>query len=144
MGVWYDHNNNIEALSACDPDKPPGTCLDIRAVNAGLETALKDFCKSLFTDIIHLKAVTSRIGEIDARYTAFVTENTKGKCPYCGYGDIKGAHNTGCSKSSRRQTTSDSHANKYWITSSGLLASFRMPAPTFSRRRSSSPAETPT
>ena len=94
VGVWYDHNNNIEALCACDPDKPPGTYLDIRAINADLETSLKDFGKSLFTDVIHLKAVTPRVGEIEAHYTAFVTENTKGKCPYCGYGDIKGAHNT--------------------------------------------------
>jgi hypothetical protein len=35
-----------------------------------------------------------RIGEIDAHYTAFATENTEGKCPCCGYGDIKGVHHT--------------------------------------------------
>jgi len=91
---WYDRNNNIEALCACNPDKPPATYADIRAISADLETALKDFCKSLFTDVIHLKAVTSRIGEIDAHYIAFVTENKEGKCPYCGYGDIKGVHHT--------------------------------------------------
>jgi hypothetical protein len=94
VAVWYDHNNDIEALCACDPNKLPATYADIRAINGDLETALRNFCKSLFTDVIHLKAVTSRIGEIDGHYTAFVTENQEGKCPYCGYGDIKGVHHT--------------------------------------------------
>jgi hypothetical protein len=91
---WYDHNNNIEALCACCPGKQPATYADIRAINADLESALKAFCKSLCSDVIHLKAVASRIGDIDAHYKAFVSENREGKCPYCGYGDIKGSHNT--------------------------------------------------
>jgi hypothetical protein len=94
ISVWYDHNNDIEALCSRDPVKVPATYPDIRAINAELEVALKDFCKSLFTDVIHLEAVTSRIGEIDAHYTAFVAQNKEGKCPYCGYGDIKGVHHT--------------------------------------------------
>jgi hypothetical protein len=94
VSKWYDHNNDIEALCACHPDRQPATYADIRAINADLETALKNFCKSLFTDVIHLKAVTSRIGDIDGHYKAFVAENKEGKCPYCGYGDIKGMHNT--------------------------------------------------
>ena len=91
---WYDHNNDIVALCGKDAVKTPGTYADIRAINTDLETALKAFCKSLFTDIIHLKAVTSRTAEIDAHYDAFVTENDEGKCPYCGYGDIKGQHHS--------------------------------------------------
>lgn len=94
VAIWYDHNNDIAALCACDPEKIPVTYADIKAINEDLEKALKDFCKSLFTDVIHLKAVSSRIGEIEAHYTAFVTENQEGKCPYCGYGDIKGPHHT--------------------------------------------------
>jgi hypothetical protein len=94
VSEWYSNNNDIEALCASNPDKPPATYADIRAINAELETALKDFCTSLFANVIHLKAVVSRIGEIDAHYTAFVAENTEGKCPYCGYGDIKGVHHT--------------------------------------------------
>jgi hypothetical protein len=91
---WYDHNNDIEAICACDPDKPPATYADIRIINADLETALKDFCKSLYGVVIGLKAVTSRIGRIDAHYDAFVTQNKNGKCPYCGCADIKGVYNT--------------------------------------------------
>jgi hypothetical protein len=94
VSKWYDHNNDIEALCACCPDKQPVTYADIRAISVDLETALKDFCKSLFTDVIHLKAVASRIGDIDGHYEAFITENEEGKCPYCGYGDIKGVHHT--------------------------------------------------
>jgi hypothetical protein len=91
---WYDYNNDIEALCACDPNKPPATYADLRKISADLEKEIKDFCKRLFTSVIHLKAVTSRIGEIEAHYAAFVAENTKGKCPYCGYGDINGVHHT--------------------------------------------------
>ncbi|MBK1883791.1 hypothetical protein JIN85_15340 [Luteolibacter pohnpeiensis] len=90
VGNWYDHNNDIEALCGNDPKKIPGTYADLRAINADLEKELKDFCKSLFTDVIHLKAVTRRTAEIDSHYDAFVTVNDEGKCPYCGYGDIKG------------------------------------------------------
>jgi hypothetical protein len=90
LALWYDHNNDIEVLCGNDPQKSPGTYSDIRAIDADLEKALKAFYLSLFTDVIHLKAVTSRSAEIDAHYDAFVTENKEGKCPYCGYGDIKG------------------------------------------------------
>ncbi len=92
ISVWYDHNNDIEALCACDPDRPPATYDDIHAIDPELGTALKDFCMGLFTDVIHLKAVSSRIGQIDEHYRAFVTENTKDRCPYCGYSDIMGPY----------------------------------------------------
>jgi len=89
VSVLYDNNNDIEALCANDPQKAPGTYADIGGINTDLEKELKAFFKSLFADVIHLKAVTSRTAEIDAHYDAFVTENDEGKCPYCGYGDIK-------------------------------------------------------
>lgn len=94
VSEWYDNNNDIEALCANDPQKEPGTYSDIQAINADLANALKTFCQSLFTDVIHLRAITSRAAEIDAHYDAFVTENDEGKCPYCGYGDIKGQHHS--------------------------------------------------
>jgi len=94
VSTWYDHNNDIEALCSCSPGKDPATYSDIRTISPDLAIALKDFCKGLFTDVIHLKAVASRIGDIDSHYEAFVTENKEGKCPYCGYGDIKGLHHT--------------------------------------------------
>jgi hypothetical protein len=91
---WYDHNNDIESLCANDPTKTPVTYAQIKAMSAQLESHLKAFCKSLFTDVIHLTAVTRRIGSIDAHYTEFTTKNDAGKCPYCGYGMIKGPHHS--------------------------------------------------
>jgi hypothetical protein len=94
VSEWYDHNNDIEALCRCLPNTEPATYTNIRNMSADLEPLLKEFCNSLFTDIIHLKAVASRIGYIADHYQAFVKENSGGKCPYCGYGDIKGLHHT--------------------------------------------------
>lgn len=87
--AWYDNNNDIEALCGNDPNKEPATYAQIAAVNVELGTQLKAFFQSLFTNVIGLKAVTRRTAEIDVHYDAFVTENDEGKCPYCGYGDIK-------------------------------------------------------
>jgi len=94
VAIWCDNNNDIEALCANDPRKTPGTYADIRTLNADLETALKDFCKSLFTHVIKLKAVTSRIGNIEEHYIEFAKANEEEKCPYCGYIDIRGANYT--------------------------------------------------
>ena len=94
VGLWYDHNNDIEALCGNDPQKLPGTYTDLRGMNADLEKELRAFCISLFTHVIHLKAVTNRTAEIVAHYDAFVAENDEGKCPYCGYGDIKGQNHS--------------------------------------------------
>jgi hypothetical protein len=91
---WYDNNNDIEALCANDPHKVPGTYSDFEAINSALASGLKTFCLSLFTDVIHLKAITRRTGEIQAHYDAFLIANDEGKCPYCGYGDIKGQHHS--------------------------------------------------
>src|SRR5581483_8913846 len=48
---WYDHNNDIAALCAGDPDTPPATYDDIAEINNQLATALKEFCKSLFSTV---------------------------------------------------------------------------------------------
>ena len=94
IAVWYDNNNDIEALCHNDTSKAPGTYNDVRAVNEKLETTLKAFCQGLFTNVIKLEAVTSRIGNLDSHYLEFVRTNKAGKCPYCGYNDIKGEHHS--------------------------------------------------
>lgn len=94
ISIWYDNNNDIEALCANDPQKSPVTYAEIQAINVDLEKELKAFCKSLFTDVIDLKSVTSRTSEIESHYDAFVAVNDEGKCPYCGYGDIRGQDQT--------------------------------------------------
>jgi 5-methylcytosine-specific restriction endonuclease McrA len=94
VAVWYDINNDIEALCSCDPTKVPATYSDVKAINDKLAEHLKDFCQDLFTDVIHLDAVTSRIGKIDGHYRGFVKVNKAGKCPYCGYNGIKGLNHS--------------------------------------------------
>ena len=94
FAAWYDNNNDIEALCSCDPAKVPGTYADVKKISEKLEAELKAFCQSLFTDVIDLGAVTSRIGEMNAHYNDFVKANKAGKCPYCGYNDIKGEHHS--------------------------------------------------
>ena len=94
VDTWYDNNNNIEALCSNDPAKPPGTYEDIRRMNVALSEALKTFFKSLWTEVLSLKAVKDHIGDIDDHYDAFVAVNDEGKCPYCGYNDIKGIYHT--------------------------------------------------
>jgi hypothetical protein len=90
LSIWYDHNNDIEALCANDAGKPPATYDDIEAMHADLAATLKVFCTSLFTNVIGLAPVRSRIGDIAGHYEVFVGANTKNKCPYCGFSDIKG------------------------------------------------------
>ena len=94
ISSWYDINNDVEALCAGAPGNAPGTYANIRAIDATLEEKLRTFCNSLFKEVIHLRAVTSRIGELEAHYKAFVGVNRSDRCPYCGYGYIKGTHQT--------------------------------------------------
>lgn len=89
---WFDNNNDIAALCANDPTKPPATYANVDVISPALAGAMKEFFGSLFTSVIGLTPVTRRIGEIDNHYDAFVAVNTKGKCPYCGLNDLKGPH----------------------------------------------------
>lgn len=91
---WFDYNNDISALCSGNPVVSPISYDDIKAINIELATELKAFCGNLFARVIEWSAVTSRAAKIDDHYDAFVTENDEGKCPYCGYGDIKGQHHS--------------------------------------------------
>jgi len=91
---WYDHNNDIESLCAGDSKKQPGTYNEIETMDADLAEQLKTFCTNLFEKVIKLKAVRDQIGSMDDHYLEFVKENDEGKCPYCGYGDLKGQYHT--------------------------------------------------
>jgi hypothetical protein len=90
IAAWCDANNNIEALCNIDPAVSAGTYEMVAAINADLANALKVFFANLFAKVVHLSAVTNRFGSIDAHYKAFVQKNREGKCPYCGYNDLKG------------------------------------------------------
>jgi len=91
---WYINNNSIEELcSAADKCKPLHY-KRLEQLEKELSTKFQKFFKSLFTDVINLKAVWSRIGNIDDHYKVFMTENDEGICPFCGVESIAGVYLT--------------------------------------------------
>jgi hypothetical protein len=94
IATWYEANNDIEALCSNHPAIQPGTYSQVATINSELSAALKEFCTGLFEDVIHLSAVKRKIGDLDDYYNKFVSLNDEGKCPYCGYLDIKGKHHS--------------------------------------------------
>ncbi len=91
---WYVNNNSIEDLCCHTNNCKPLHYKKLKQLNAELALKIEKFFKSLFTEVIHLKAVQSRIGKIDEHYKAFMIENDEGKCPFCGISDIKGRYHT--------------------------------------------------
>lgn len=87
---WFDFNNDIRALCANNPVVHAITYEDISNLDTALSEELKKFFDGLFDSVIKWKPVSDRSATMDAHYDAFVIENDGGKCPYCGYGDIKG------------------------------------------------------
>jgi hypothetical protein len=57
-----------------------------------LHDILEKFFKHLFTNVIKLKAITTRIGDIELHYKDFVKVNDEDRCPFCGINDLKGQY----------------------------------------------------
>jgi hypothetical protein len=92
---WYQANNDIEKVCANDPAVQIARYADIAAIHPDLSEQLASFFKGLYSQqLLGLKALRNKIGEIDQHYQAFIQANTTGKCPFCGLGDLKGAHHT--------------------------------------------------
>jgi hypothetical protein len=92
---WYQANNDIEKVCANEPAVQIARYADIAAIHPDLSKQLASFFKGLYSQqLLDLKALREKIGEIDEHYQAFMQENTTGKCPFCGLGDIKGVHHT--------------------------------------------------
>ena len=91
---WYDANNDIEALCANDPHKQPITYAEVALINVTLAAQLKTFYDDLWNRVLTWDIVKSKSGDIKEHYKAFVKVNDEGKCPYCGFGDIKGLHHS--------------------------------------------------
>ena len=92
LALAYRHNNSVEDLCKQTNGCNPFLYAALTIINEDLSDELKSFYKNLFTSVIHLKAVTDRIGEIDNHYDEFVTENDEGKCPFCGINGLKGRY----------------------------------------------------
>lgn len=91
--AWaYVLNNSISNLCCNEAGYTAITYEDLKVYHADLPGVLKDFYENLYTNVLGLKAVHSRIGELGDHYTEFVTVNDEGKCPYCGINSIKGVY----------------------------------------------------
>lgn len=92
---WYQANNDIEKVCANDPTAHIARYADIQGVLPELSEQLVAFFKGLYSkDLLGLKALKDKIGDINDHYKTFMDENRGGKCPFCGIGDIKGIHHT--------------------------------------------------
>ena len=95
LKLWYQANNDIEKVCANDPTVQIVRYTDIVSVYPDLSKQLASFFKGLYVqDLLNLKALRNKIGEIDAHYQAFMQVNTGGKCPFCGLNDVKGVYHT--------------------------------------------------
>ncbi len=90
---YYLTNNDIERLCTEDGIEPL-TYKKLAEINVKLSDKLKTFYKSLYTDIIGLKPVWSRIGKLEVHYLDFVKDNNENICPFCGIHSIKGEYHS--------------------------------------------------
>lgn len=92
---WYQANNDIERVCGNDTAVQIARYADVAAIHPDLSKQLASFFKGLYSQqLLDLKVLRERIGEIDEHYRAFMRVNSAGKCPFCGLGDIKGVHHT--------------------------------------------------
>lgn len=92
---WYQGNNDLEKVCANDPAAHLARYADIAVTHKNLGQQLAGFFKGLYSQsLLDLAALRSKIGDIDDHYQTFVSTNNAGKCPFCGIGDIKGAHHS--------------------------------------------------
>jgi len=93
LAYWYRVNNDIETL--CNGEKSPIMYMELKYFNEELTSELKALYGVLYNKkIIGLKAIRSKIGTIDQHYKAFMKENNKEVCPFCGIHPMKGIYHT--------------------------------------------------
>lgn len=92
---WYQGNNDLEKVCANDPATHLARYADIAVNHKDLAAQLGMFFKGLYSQsLLDLAALRAKIGDIDDHYQTFMRTNKAGKCPFCGIGDIKGAHHS--------------------------------------------------
>lgn len=92
---WYKSNNNIEQLCQNSLSCEPITYKELKEFNEELHGKIKKLFTNLYgKKIIGRKAITDKIGKIDAHYDSFMRVNKTGICPFCGLHSIKGIYHT--------------------------------------------------
>jgi 5-methylcytosine-specific restriction endonuclease McrA len=90
---WYCANNDIEKVCANDPATSVTRYADFPVELKEVRDQLKSFFKDVYSHL-DLATLKAKIGDIDDHYQTFASTNKAGKCPFCGIGDIKGAHHS--------------------------------------------------
>lgn len=92
---WYQGNNDLARVCANHPASHLVRYADIADNHRDLAAQLGTFFKGLYSQsLLDLAALRAKIGDIDDHYQTFMATNKAGKCPFCGIGDIKGAHHS--------------------------------------------------
>lgn len=93
LKYWYRVNNDIETL--CEGLGSPIMYRELKYFNEELARELKALYGVLYNKkIIGLKTIRNKIGKIDQHYKAFMKENNKEVCPFCGIHPMKGIYHT--------------------------------------------------
>lgn len=93
LKYWYRVNNDIETL--CEGLESPIMYRELKYFNEELTRELKALYGVLYNKkIIGLKTIRNKIGKIDQHYKAFMKENNKEVCPFCGIHPMKGIYHT--------------------------------------------------
>jgi hypothetical protein len=93
---WFLNNNDIEKLCSGDESCVPVSYkeLEINYHQEDLSVLFNKFYKNLFNNVLGLKAVYSKLGELGGHYQKFVELNDEDICPFCGINEIKGKYHT--------------------------------------------------
>jgi hypothetical protein len=92
---WYQANNDIEKICANDTALHLARYTDIQPIYRDMCSELATFFKGLYSkDLLALKVLKDKIGEIDNHYKVFMGVNHFGKCPFCGVADIQGVYHS--------------------------------------------------
>ncbi|PJK13485.1 hypothetical protein CO614_01015 [Lysobacteraceae bacterium NML120232] len=89
---WYRCSNDIESICKNTSGSYVACYSDIEKKYRNLFKDLKAFFAGLYD--FEAAALTAKIGDIDSHYQAFVGENKKEKCPFCGIEGMKGQHHS--------------------------------------------------
>ncbi len=92
---WYLANNSMERICDNDVAYLPIDYKGLRVFNSTLAQKIETFFKSLYSnDLLALKILADKIGDIRAHYDTFMATNTEGYCPFCGLHRIKSAYHS--------------------------------------------------
>lgn len=88
---WYRSNNDIERACANDPATHPVRYQDFEGFYPELSAVLATFFKDLYCqELRKLVDLQGKISNIEEHFDRFMESNTKRKCPFCGFADLKG------------------------------------------------------